>query len=168
MAIIRKTGTETPAPAMRREWDPFRVMQDLLRWDPLRASWDPFRQLAPTAGEAGFVPQFEVKETKDAYVFKGDLPGIKDADLDISVTGNLLTIGGKREAEEREEGTNFFAYERSYGSFTRSFTLPEAADLEHIKAELKEGVLTLVLPKKPEMQPKRIQVKATAGEKQKS
>jgi HSP20 family protein len=68
----------------------------------------------------------------------------------------------------REEGTNFFAYERSYGSFTRSFTLPEAADLDHVKAELKDGVLTLVLPKKPEMQPKRIQVNAVTGEKQKS
>jgi HSP20 family protein len=70
----------------------------------------------------------------------------------------MLTVSGKREEEKREEGERFYAYERRHGSFTRSFTLPEGVDVEHINAELKEGVLSLTVPKRPEVQPKRIQL----------
>lgn len=157
MAIIRR-NERAGAPVARSEWDPFRLMQEMLGWEPFRGA-DPFRQMLPlTTQERAFVPQFEVKENKTGYVFKADLPGIKESDLQISLEGNLLTISGKRDAEEREEGETWFTYERSYGSFSRSFTLPESADTEHVKADLKEGVLTLVLPKKPEMQPRKITV----------
>jgi HSP20 family protein len=155
-------------PSVRGEFDPVRMMQDLLRWEPFRAGWDPFRQMTPFFAEAGFVPHFEVKETKDAYVFKADLPGLKESDFDISLSGNILTISGKREAEHKEESETYYAYERSYGNFSRSFTLPEAADADHVKAELKEGVLTLWLPKKPEMQPRKISVKGTTEGKAKA
>jgi|SRR5579883_260036 len=168
MAIIRRTGGGENVPSLRGEFDPFRVMQDLLRWEPLRGAWDPFRQMQPFSAEGGFVPQFEVKETKDEYVFKADLPGIKESDLDISMTGNVLTVSGRREAERKDEGETYYAYERSYGSFSRSFTLPDAADAENVRAELKDGVLTLRLPKKPEMQPKRISVKSSTEEKTKA
>jgi HSP20 family protein len=100
-----------------------------------------------------------VKETKDAYVFKADLPGIREEDLDISLTGNRLTVSGKREEEKREEDDRFYAYERSYGSFSRSFTLPEGIDVEHAQADLNDGVLTVSVPKKPEVKPKKIEVK---------
>ena len=79
-------------------------------------------------------------------------------------------LQGKREAERKEETETFFTYERSYGSFTRAFTLPEGVDTEHMHADLKDGVLHLVLPKKPEMQPKKIEVKSVpvGGEKAKA
>jgi HSP20 family protein len=140
-------------------------------------NWDPFAEMLPSVARAiehTFTPRFEVKETKDAYVFKGDLPGIEETDLDITVTGNRVTVSGKREAEEREESDTFFTYERSYGSFTRSFTLPEGCDTEHAVAELKHGVLTVSVPKKPEQQARKIslkglgeKVKATLGGKEK-
>jgi HSP20 family protein len=138
--------------------DPFRMMQELMRWEPLG-------ELAGTEPAAFLVP-FEVKETGDAYVFKADLPGIKEEDLDISLTGSRLTISGKRESEERRDDERYFAYERTYGTFSRSFTLPEGIDTEHVQAELKHGVLTLALPKKPEVQPKRISVRPASGKKE--
>ena len=160
--IIRRKSEVSPAVA--GEWDAFRVMRDLLRWDP-------FREMSFVGGardEGGqYVPSFDVKETKDAYMFKADLPGIKESDLDISLTGNRLTVSGKREAEEKQEGDTWYTYERTYGTFTRSFTLPEGADAEHVTANLKDGVLNLIIPKLPEVQPKRIQVKAGA-EKEKA
>jgi HSP20 family protein len=124
---------------------------------------EPFRELARSGfGDAGtFVPTFEVKETKDAYTFKADLPGVKESDVEISLSGNMLTIFGKREEEKKDEGDRYFAYERSYGTFSRSFTLPEGADTEHVRAELKDGVLTIAVPKKPEVQPRRIDVQSS-------
>ena len=128
--------------------------------------WDPFRQMVPFyPGEeqpVRFTPDFEVKETKEGFVFKADLPGLKEKDLEITMTGNRLTISGKREAEMEEKTDTYYACERSYGSFTRAFTLPEGTDAgNHSRAELKEGVLTLLLPKKPELQPRRIELKVT-------
>jgi HSP20 family protein len=133
------------------------MMREMLRWDP-------GRELEPAwFGERGFVPMFDVKETRDAYVFKADLPGIREEDLDISLTGNRLSISGKREHEQRDEGEQYYAFERSYGTFTRAFTLPDGCDPDHVNAEMKDGVLTLVLPKKPEVQPKRITVGRQGG-----
>lgn len=124
--------------------------------------FDPLEQMGRmvSGGEQSwnFVPAFEVKETKDAYIFKADLPGVKEENLDITLTGDRLTISGKRETEQQEESDRFYAYERSFGSFSRSFTLPEGVDVNNTTAELKEGVLHLRLPKVPEVQPKRIQV----------
>ena len=159
--ITVRRGQNAPVPSAANapshgEWEPLRWMRDMMRWDP-------FREMAPLLQfeERSFHPAFEVKETKDGFVFTADLPGLKEADLEISVTGNRLTVAGKREAEKEEKGETFFMYERTYGSFTRTFTLPEGGDLEHIHAEMKDGVLTLVVPKKPEAQPKKIQVKAS-------
>jgi len=155
---VRKDTETRPAPtAPMAEWDPFRMMRQMFQWDP-------FREMAPMLRDdrSGFVPAFEVKETKDGYVFKADVPGIKDADLDITVTGNRLSVSGKRESEKEDKSDQYYAYERSYGSFTRSFTLPEGANAEQIRADLKDGVLTLAVPKKPEAQPKRIDIKPQA------
>ena len=137
-------------------WDPFRMMRELMQWDPFKAESLQYGQYGQDEGR--FLPAFEVKENKDSYLFKADLPGVKEDDLDISLVSNRLTISGKREAEKRDEGETWYAYEREYGSFTRSFTLPEGVDPEHVRAELKNGVLHLVIPKKPEVQPKKIQV----------
>jgi HSP20 family protein len=108
-----------------------------------------------------FVPKFEVKETKDALVLRADLPGVKLEDLDVSVKGDLLTVSGKREQEKKTSEETWHMVERSFGGFTRSFTLPEAVDTKALGAELKDGVLTLTLPKAPEAKPQRVQIKAT-------
>jgi len=149
--IRRNQGEVTPSGAS--VWDPFRAMRDMLRWDP-------FRELeAAAGGDYGlFAPSFDVKENKDGYVFRADLPGVKEEDLEISLTGNRLAISGKREAEKREQGETYYASERSYGSFTRAFTLPDGTDAENVKAELKNGVLQVTVPKKPEVQPRKIQI----------
>jgi HSP20 family protein len=153
MNIIRR---REPAPAnlpVPAEWDPFRAMRDMMHWDP-------FREMSPlfTAEKGMYLPDVDVKETAGAYVFKADVPGMKEKDLEISFTGNRLTMSGKREEERREEKATYFASERSYGSFTRTFTLPVGTDVEHAVAEMKDGVLTITVPKVPEVQPKKIPV----------
>lgn len=166
MAIIRRNEGGTPA--TRGEWDPFRFMQDVLRWEPFHGAW-PRHAGVTSGGSYPFEPLFDVKETKDACVLKADLPGVKEGDLDISLSGNMLTVSGKRETEKQEEDETYFTCERSYGGFTRSFTLPEYVDAEHVRADLRDGVLTMVLPKRPEAQPKRITLGGGAkGEKAKA
>ena len=98
-------------------------------------------------------------------MFRADLPGVKESDLEISLTGNRLTISGRREQERHEQGDTFYASERSYGSFTRAFTLPEGVDGDNVNADLKSGVLTLSVPKKPEVQPRKVSINASGGEK---
>lgn len=141
---------------VRREWDPFQRMQELMGFDP----FETMSQLLSGREVPGttFLPAFDVKETKDSFIFKADLPGVEEKDIDITLTGDRLVVSGKRESEKREEHERYFAYERSFGSFSRAFTLPEGVDGENIQAELKGGVLTLTLPKKPEVQPRRITV----------
>ncbi len=155
--LIRRTQSQEPA-TTGGAWDPFRLMRDMLRWDPYRELDTVFGQ----AVERSFAPTFEVKETKDAYVFRADLPDVKDSDLEISLTGNRLSISGRREQERHEQGDTFYASERAYGSFTRSFTLPEGIDGDNVSADLKHGVLTLSVPKKPEVQPRKVTIN-TAG-----
>jgi HSP20 family protein len=142
----------------QRNWEPFRLMRELMNWDP-------FAEMMPSLNTEAmvFTPRFEVKETKDAYVFKADLPGIDEKDVDISLTGNRLTVSGKREAEEQNESDRYYAYERSYGSFSRSFTLPDGADVDHANADMKNGVLMISIPKKPEHQPRKISLKSGEG-----
>jgi HSP20 family protein len=141
----RENGTANPTRYLSR--DPLAMARELL-------SWDPFVHRA-----SAFQPTFEVKETADAFVVRADLPGVKDADLDISVHNGVLSISGTRQAEERKEGESYYLYERQYGSFSRSFSLPEAADGERIDANLDAGVLTLSIGKKVEAKPRKIALK---------
>ena len=136
-------------------WDPFRVMDAILRWDPLRSD----NGLLSRGGE--YVPRFDVKETKGAYVLRADLPGVKEEDVDVSVNGSLLTVAGKREDERREEEDQYYSVERSYGTFARSFSLPDGIDSGSITADLKSGVLTVQIPKRPEAQPRKISLGKT-------
>ncbi len=158
ITVRREDGNRPAALAVNEpRWEPFRMMRDLM-------GWDPFREMAPFVPQAplAFVPSFEVKETKDGYSFKADLPGVKENDIEITVTGNRLSVSGKREAEKQDQTDTFYTYERTYGSFTRSFTLPEGVDMNSVHADLKEGVLTLWIKKTPEAQPKRIAIQSSA------
>jgi HSP20 family protein len=154
MANIDVKNDKGGALARRTEWDPTRWARDLLRWDP-------FREMAslPAMEHAGFMPDFEVKENGNGYVFKADLPGVQDKDIEVTRTGNRVTISGKREYEKEDKGDTWYVTERSYGSFSRAFTLPDGIDGDHIRAELKDGVLTVTVPKMPDVQPKKIEIK---------
>lgn len=158
--IIRRNEPSAPT---ARETDPARWMRDLM-------SWDPFREMAPSwfaldADVKTFSPAFEVKENPDGYSFKADLPGVREKDVEVKLTGNRLAISGKREQEKEDKNDTYYTYERSYGSFTRAFTLPEGADLDHVQAELKDGVLTIAVPKKAVVQPKTVAIKTAETKK---
>ena len=129
--------------------DPFQMARELLAWDPFFGG----RQAS------AFVPAFEVKETDEAFIVKADVPGVLESDLDIAVHNNVLTVSGSRNAEERKEGDSFALYERQYGSFSRSFSLPDTADGERVEAKLDAGVLTLAIFKKAEAKPRKIALK---------
>jgi len=129
--------------------DPYSLARDLLGWDPFFGD----RQAS------AFVPTFEVKETQDTFVIKADLPGVEDKNLDVNLHNGVLTVAGHRDSEERKEGETFALYERQYGSFTRSFALPDVADGDRINAKLEAGVLTLSIPKKAEAKPRKIEIK---------
>lgn len=149
--IIKREGR-------RMEIDPFQALREWMRWDPFR-EMEPY---LPGIAKEAFVPSFEVRENKDAFVFKADLPGVKGEDLDISITGDRLQIKGKRDVESESKEDTIYMYERCYGDFTRTFTLPTGADAEHARSELKDGVLTLVIPKKASATAKKIPVGTTA------
>lgn len=155
--IVKKNGGQLT------EWNPVRMMREMLRWDPFREMTPLLPSFAPFE-RMEWSPSFDVSENKDAYLFKVDVPGVKKEDLEITTAGNRVQISGKRDTEEEKKTDTYYTYERQYGSFTRSFTLPDGADLEHSKSELKDGVLTLVIPKKPGAQAKKIPI-AAAGAK---
>lgn len=156
--VVKKNGGAVT------EGTPLRAMREMLRWDPFRdmVRWDPFREMAPLLSQTferiDWNPNFDVTETKDAFLFKADVPGVKKEDLEITTTGNRIQISGKRDIEEEKKSDTVYTYERQYGSFTRSFTLPAGADIEHAKSDLKDGVLTLVVPKLAEAQSKKIPI----------
>ncbi len=149
--VRRPTQGNTALPSILSDWDPFRLIDSLMRLE------QPYQETASRRSEGvAFVPRFDVKETPEAFLFKADLPGVSQNDVDISLNGNQLTITGKREAEQQQNTENFFMMERSYGSFSRSFTLPTSANVDKIKADLTNGVLTIELPKRAEAQPRKI------------
>jgi HSP20 family protein len=159
MPLIRRdTRGELARRSTTEALDPFRIMDALLGGEIFQSpdSWSAARAFSPT---------FEVKETKDAYVFKADLPGVAEKDVQIHMTGNVLTVAGSRTQENVQEGERYFAVERGYGQFSRSFSLPDGTDAENVTADLKEGVLTLRVPKKPEVQARRIAIGQPGGAK---
>lgn len=151
---LRQREPRTLATGVAPGLEPFALMRNLMRWDP-------FRDMEGD-GDSTFTPSFDIRESPEGYVFEADMPGIGQEDLDLNLTGNRLTITGQRESAGKAEGENFHAMERSFGCFCRSFNLPEGVDPEGIKAELKNGVLTLTLPKTLEVQPRKISVSAGA------
>lgn len=141
--------------------------------------WDPFREVVALQNRmnslfrgldeennpmtaASFVPAVDIYEDKDKVQLKLEVPGIDQKDLHVSVEDNTLTVQGERKFENDEKQENFHRIERSYGSFYRAFSLPPTVDADNIAADYKAGVLKLELKKKPEAQPKQIEVKVAA------
>ncbi len=154
-------------------WDPF---AGLTRWDPLseltslqdRVSqlfgprpapwWRLGRAVEPSLAMPSFIPVVDVFEDEHNIIVTAELPGIEEKDLNINVENGVLTISGERKMEHEEEKENFHRIERSYGRFTRSFTLPPTVNEEDVKAEFANGVLKITLGKREEAKPKQIKI----------
>lgn len=133
-------------------WDPFDLMGD---W---QHEMNRLFQRFPWKKEWTFEPDIDVVEEKDSFLVKADLPGIKKEDLDIKVEGKFLTLKGERKEEKEVKEKNYFASERRYGAFTRTFELPTEIKAEQIKAAFKDGVLEMTLPKEEGAKAKQITI----------
>jgi HSP20 family protein len=103
-------------------------------------------------------PNVDIYENKDQIVIEAELPGMNREDFDLSVENNVLTLYGERRFEKKSEGDNYHRVERSYGSFSRSFTLPQSVSAEGANAEFRNGVLRVSLPKREEVKARKIQI----------
>ena len=110
---------------------------------------------------AAFAPAVNTRESDDAYYIEVDLPGVKKEDIEITTEDNVLTISGERKYRDEVKEDDYYKVESRYGKFTRSFTLPEKVDVEHITAESKDGVLEVVIPKikEEEKKQRKIEIK---------
>jgi Molecular chaperone (small heat shock protein) len=105
-----------------------------------------------------WTPAVDVAEDEEAMHIRADLPGLKREQVKINVRDGVLTLSGEKKFEEEKKTDNYYRLERSYGSFARSFTLPNTVDVEKIRASMKDGVLELTVPKKPEAKAREIKV----------
>ncbi len=145
--------------AMLSRWDPFRDLQRLQ--EEMNRAFDD-RLYATRDGESvGWSPRVDIFEDEEGVSLKFELAGVDPKDVDIRFENGVLTLRGERKLEREDKRENYHRVEMSYGTFTRSFSLPGTIDAEKIKAESKNGVLTVHLPKKPEAKPKSIQVKVS-------
>jgi HSP20 family protein len=108
---------------------------------------------------ADWTPTVDISETDGEYQIRAEIPDVKKEDVKVTVEDGVLTIQGERKQEKEEKGKRYHRIERSYGSFVRSFSLPDVIDEEKVKAEFKDGVLSLHLPKSEKAKPKAIEVK---------
>lgn len=144
--------------AMLTRFDPFRDLARLQ--DEVARTFDD--RLGLRGGESmGWTPACDIYEDGEALTLRFELAGVDPKDVDIRFEDGVLTLRGERKKEKEEKKENYHRVEMSYGSFTRSFSLPALVDAEKIKAEAKNGVLTVTLPKKAEAKPRPISVKVT-------
>ena len=144
-------------------------MRTMNRWEPSRGATTLQEQLNRVFGNilertgeesnlTPWAPAVDIFETEHELVVKADLPDVNPQDLDIHVENNILTIRGERKFENKVNEENYLRIERSYGSFSRSFSLANSVNSEAIKADYQNGVLTLSIPKREEAKPKQIKV----------
>ena len=124
-----------------------------------------FRQMQETLsrfltepGSRPWTPSVDILETENELIVKMDAPEVDLKDVDIRLENHTLTVKGERKFEKREDSKAYHRIERSYGSFARTFTLPDTVDTEHVRADYKDGVLNIVLPKKELAKPRSIKV----------
>jgi HSP20 family protein len=115
-----------------------------------------------------WVPAMDLVEADDHFVLKADLPGLAEDDVAIEVQDNVLTVSGSREAEHERKEKGWYRLERSYGSFSRSITLPDGVDAEKVEANFDRGVLEIRIPKPEERKPRRISIGGANGNGQKT
>jgi HSP20 family protein len=155
-------------------------MPPLTRWEPF-GRWNPWKELEEmekrissvfghppsTTGAdkkeaiavAEWSPLVDITEDEKEYIVKAEIPEMKKEDIKINVHDDILSVSGERKYEKEEKGKKYHRVERAYGSFMRSFTLPDDADGTKVNAEYKDGVLKVHLPKSEKAKPKAIEVK---------
>lgn len=140
--------------------------------------WDPFRELENMSSRlnrifgntslrgnnedlsfADWQPSVDVKETPEEFVIKAELPEVKKEDIKLTVEDGVLSLRGERKHEKEQKDAKYHRIERGYGSFMRSFTLPDNVDVAKIRAETKDGLLTIALPKSAQQKAKSVEVK---------
>ncbi len=141
--------------------------------------WEPARELHTVQGEMNrlfntffdsrtpssrgqvarrWVPAMDVVATDDHYVLRADLPGLSENDVKIEVEDNVLTVSGERKSEHEQKGEGYYRVERSFGSFSRSVTLPEGVDADSIEGSFSDGVLEVQIPKPEQHKPRKVQI----------
>jgi HSP20 family protein len=147
-------------------WNPFREMEDLQSRifgllhrnygkQPLRGEGE----TEETMAVCQWAPLVDVAEDEKGYSIKAELPEVKKEDVHVTVENGVLTINGERKFETEEKGRRYHRVERAYGSFTRSFTMPEDAESEHVTADFRDGILNVRITKSEKARPKSIEVK---------
>lgn len=142
----------------------------IVRWDPWREIEDMFDRYTRAGGiprgggqelarTGDWTPRVDIVETDKAFVIKAEVPEVKKEDVKVTVDNGILTVSGERKQEKEESGKTFHRIERSYGEFTRRFTLPDNVDAESIDATFKDGMLKLEIPKIEKTKPNAIEVK---------
>ena len=143
-------------------WEPFREMATLQnRMSRLMNEWnEPFSSLTgdESLNAGSFVPPVDVYEDEHGIQLKMEVPGIDEKDIDIRLENNVLTVTGERKIEKEEKQENFHRIERRYGTFSRSFTLPNTVDNESVTASYDKGLLKIALGKRADAKPKQINV----------
>lgn len=167
-----------PAETTEKKWEPLTSLRAEIDhlFDDFEGGW-PFAGFGRglRAGSAFGLPSLrdiqapviDVADREKEVQIKAELPGMDEKDVEVSLSGNILTISGekKEEREEGEKGSDYHLSERRYGSFKRSLSIPEGIDGDKVKASFDKGVLTVTLPKKPEAQRKTKKIKVKAGKK---
>jgi len=123
------------------------------------------RERSAHADLATWAPPVDIYETENELVVKAELPDLQDKDIDIRITNNTLTIRGERKFEKDVKEENYLRIERAYGAFMRSFSLPNSVSSENIRADYRNGVLTLHMAKREESKPKQIKISVSANGK---
>ena len=143
-------------------WDPFRGLTSLQ--DQVNRLFEDTVQHGRTsqADLATWAPAADIYETENELIAKLDLPGVQEKAVDIHVENNTLTIRGERQFEKEVTEDNYLRIERAYGTFTRSFSLPNIVKVDNIRANLQNGVLTIRMPKREEAKPKQIKINVSA------
>jgi HSP20 family protein len=145
------------------KWDPFRELEDVS--DRLNRIFGRSTARAESGqemlGMADWTPSVDISETDTAYLIKGEIPGVKKEDVKVTIQDGMLTIQGERKMEKEEKNKKFHRVERSYGSFVRSFRVPDDADENKVKAEFKDGMINITLAKSAKAKTKAISVSVT-------
>jgi len=128
--------------------------------DEMNKLFDSFSKRGVTT-RTGWAPPLDVSETDENIFVKAEIPGVEPKDIDISISGDTLTIRGEKKAEKEEKGKNYHFVERSYGNFSGSVVLPTSVKFEQVKAEYKKGILEITLPKSVKSEVKKIPVKVS-------
>lgn len=154
------TRGTTPISAFQNEMN--RLFDDFFGMSGMPGLFD--RPEPALRGAFDFAPALDVKETEKSYVIVADVPGIDAKDVNVTVSDGYVTIKGEKKSDSKEEREGYFRQERSYGSFQRVIPMPETANLDKADAKVKDGVLTIEIPKKAEAQTtqRKIEIKSAA------